>query len=241
MAWRCSSSSNKGLIDNLWQGGIVKSPRVRDAMLQVDRGYFAPGNPYADAPQDLGMGSRISAPHMHSYALESLEEYLKPGNSVLDIGSGSGYLVAVMSRMVCQPGKEGKVIGIEHINELTLLGQQSFKKALPDGQQLLENGQVEFISADGRQGYPGGGILFDAIHVGGAIPVVPQELINQIKSPGRIFIPVGDAGEPQYVYEITKDEKGTVNSEKKFGVSYVPLGEKEFYYRQGSKVHMPVK
>ena len=61
-------------------------------MLKVDRKDFTNKNPYEDLPQNINYNSTISSPHMHAYALEYLSDYLKPGNHVLDVGSGSGYL-----------------------------------------------------------------------------------------------------------------------------------------------------
>ena len=69
-------------------------------MLNVDRAYFSPYNPYEDAPQMIGHNATISAPHMHAYALEALNDYLKPGNKILDVGSGSGYLTCCFADLV---------------------------------------------------------------------------------------------------------------------------------------------
>ncbi|KAF6750860.1 protein-L-isoaspartate O-methyltransferase, partial [Ephemerocybe angulata] len=89
------------------------------ALNAVDRANYVRDkrdvNAYDDSPQTIGYGATISAPHMHAYATEHLREFLRPGMRALDIGSGSGYLVAVMHHLV---GDTGKVIGIEHIPEL---------------------------------------------------------------------------------------------------------------------------
>lgn len=69
-------------------------------MLQVDRKFFAPTDPYADSPQKIWDGINTSAPHMHAYVLEFLRDNLKEGSKALDIGSGSGYLTACMAIMV---------------------------------------------------------------------------------------------------------------------------------------------
>jgi len=63
---------------------------------------------------------------------------------------------------------------------------------------------------------------YDAIHVGAAAPSMPMALIEQLKAPGKLFIPVGPPGS-QYIYEVTKDEEGKVKQEKLYGVMYVPL------------------
>ncbi|KAK9479300.1 protein-L-isoaspartate O-methyltransferase [Lipomyces japonicus] len=226
MSWRCSAASNSGLVENLYRSNLITTTRVRDAMASVDRAHFAPHMPYKDAPIALGCGTTISAPHMHAMALSALDDYLKPGAHALDIGSGSGYLVAVMAKLV---GPAGRVVGVEHIKQLNDAGEQRFKNAMPDGNELINRGNVEFVCADGRLGKPGE--EFDAIHVGAAINVVPDELLAQLKAPGKMFIPVGDFA--QYIYEITKTESGQIVREKKFGVSYVPLTDLDEYDNSG--------
>jgi protein-L-isoaspartate(D-aspartate) O-methyltransferase len=87
------SDKMKGLIKKLISRGILKSKKVGDVMLQVDRGDFTDKKyAYMDSAQDMGCGATISAPHMHAYALELLKDHLKPGGRSLDVGSGSGYL-----------------------------------------------------------------------------------------------------------------------------------------------------
>ncbi|KAF3939290.1 hypothetical protein ABW19_dt0210287 [Dactylella cylindrospora] len=100
MSWRSSGRSNKELVDNMKRNGLIASQATYEAMLKVDRAHYATINPYQDAPQTIGYGATISAPHMHSHACEEILDYLKPGASILDVGSGSGYLVAVMAHMV---------------------------------------------------------------------------------------------------------------------------------------------
>lgn len=73
-------------------------------MLAVDRGNYSKSNPYMDAPQGIGFGVTISAPHMHAHALELLKDQLTEGERALDVGSGSGYLTACMALMVGETG-----------------------------------------------------------------------------------------------------------------------------------------
>jgi len=88
-------------------------------MLAIDRRLYCKQEDqdaaYQDSPLSLGYGVTISAPHMHAHCLELLVDYLQPGNKALDIGSGSGYLVACMQQMVA---KTGKAYGIEYIKEI---------------------------------------------------------------------------------------------------------------------------
>jgi len=155
---------------------------------------------------------------MHAYAAEHLLPFLHPGAKVLDVGSGSGYLTAVFHQLV---GPTGKVVGIDHISELVDWSISNLKK---DGlDEALEKKEIEMVVGDGRKGYPSGG-PYDAIHVGAAAPSLPSELVDQLASPGRMFIPVGTF--MQYIEQVDKDEHGKVTSKRVMGVSYVPLTDK---------------
>lgn len=134
MAWRCSSTSHQGLINNLFKANIIKSERVQQIMNKVDRAYFSPRrsdnsldlrDSYDDRPLSIGYGATISAPHMHAMCLELLNENLKPGSRALDVGSGSGYLVACFGEMV---GSEGKSVGIEHMGELVEFSKRNLNE-----------------------------------------------------------------------------------------------------------------
>ena len=92
-----------------------------------------------DAPEDIGFGVTISAPHMHAYTLEFLKDHLIEGATALDVGSGSGYLTACMGHMV---GPKGKVYGIDHIPELVEISKRNIEKDSPD---LLTSGRVKLI------------------------------------------------------------------------------------------------
>ncbi|KAF7575208.1 Pcm, Protein-L-isoaspartate carboxylmethyltransferase [Pyrenophora tritici-repentis] len=136
MAWRSHGTSNETLVQNLAKNNLIKSDRVKDAMLKVDRAHYAPASPYEDCPQPIGHRATISAPHMHASACESLLDYLQPGSKVLDIGSGSGYLTAVLANLVAP---NGSVIGIDHIQPLVDMGKQNMQKS-EEGRRMLDSG-----------------------------------------------------------------------------------------------------
>ncbi|TAQ87337.1 hypothetical protein B7494_g4308 [Chlorociboria aeruginascens] len=226
MAWRCSGNSNKELIDNLFKNGLIMDERVRDAMMKVDRAHYTPHVPsaYEDSPQAIGHTATISAPHMHASACESLLPVLKPGSRVLDVGSGSGYLTAVLAELVCpdmgKGGKGGKVVGLEHISALRDLGEGNMRKS-ERGRELLDKGEVKFVLGDGRKGYvdEGEDEGWDAIHVGAAAKEIHPELIEQLKRPGRMFIPVEDQKSlEQFIWTVDKDEEGQVTKKQLYGV-----------------------
>jgi protein-L-isoaspartate(D-aspartate) O-methyltransferase len=154
---------------------------------------------------------------MHANACESLLTYLQPGSKVLDIGSGSGYLTAVLANLV---GSSGTVIGIDHIQQLVDMGNTNMAKS-EEGRRMLDSGQVEFVKGDGRKGWKDGA-PYDAIHVGAAAAEHHVELTEQLKAPGRLFVPV-EEGHLQYIYVIEKQKDGSLERKKLYGVQYVPL------------------
>lgn len=131
---------------------------------------------------------------MHASATESLLPYLKPGCRVLDIGSGSGYLTAVFAELVHpktasdDTDNGGRVVGMEHIPALKELGEENYRGTVR-GREMLERGRVRFVVGDGRKGWRGerGEDLegWDAIHVGAAAEEVHDELVEQLRRPGR--------------------------------------------------------
>lgn len=98
------------MVSQLKHNGVIKSSAVESAMKHVDRKNYSPHNPYMDAPQGIGFGATISAPHMHAFVLEALKDHLLHGTRALDVGSGSGYLTSCMCLMM---GEKGRVIGID--------------------------------------------------------------------------------------------------------------------------------
>lgn len=117
---------------------------------------------------------------MHVAAAEALLPFLYPGARVLDVGSGSGYLTHVLASLV---GTEGRVVGVDHIQELVDLAKRNTGKS-PEGRDMLEKGQVAFVKGDGRKGWSDGA-PYDAIHVGAAAVEAHAPLVEQLKTPGR--------------------------------------------------------
>ncbi|WFD34476.1 protein-L-isoaspartate(D-aspartate) O-methyltransferase [Malassezia cuniculi] len=194
----------------------------------VDRANYVPckSEAYVDSPQLIGYNATISAPHMHALATELLLPYLKEGASVLDVGSGTGYLTAVFH---CLVGLSGRVTGIEHIEQLASMGHTN---AARDGfGGAIEQGRLTFVHGDGRTGYPQHA-PYSAIHVGAAAPSIPDALVEQLASPGRMIIPVGDEA-AQDIWQVDKDASGTVTSKKLFPVLLL------FYYIMERDASLP--
>ena len=196
-------------------------------MLQVDRADFIEKDPYCDDSQFLGYNVVISAPHMHAYALEYLCPALNnfkncnPLNfRFLDIGSGSGYLTVCLSKLI---NDLGTVVGIEHIPELYLKGENNIKKR---HKKLLDDKKIILKNCDGRNGCKELG-PYQLIHVGAAAEKVPKILVEQLDFGGRMFIPIGLDPDNQWIYVVDKDLNGKISIKKTISVCYVLLTSKE--------------
>jgi protein-L-isoaspartate(D-aspartate) O-methyltransferase len=248
-AWFCDGKTQKNLVEHLRQARIVKSTAVQRVMESVDRCNYVPEsytrNPYADSPQAIGMGQTISAPHMHSYALEEVlpnllarqKDLLKSGNltepiKILDIGCGSGYLTACFGRWFKPLGSDstfqvpGKVYGMDVYKELVDMTKKNIQKADSD---LLEQGIVQLRAGNGWQGWKEEA-PFDAIHVGAAASSIPMDLMGQLLTPhGVLVVPVGSQSSVQKLLRIERIAESEVFSMNDFSVTellhvrYVPL------------------
>ena len=222
-----SAKSNDELISQLKERREIKSGKIEKVMRLVDRGDFAKDDLYEDCPQYIGYGATISAPNIHAFALEHLEDLLKEGNKVLDVGSGSGYLSTCFAYLV---GKSGQVIGIDHIKELVDWSYSNIRKNHSD---LLKSKRIQFIVGDGREGYAENG-PYQAIHVGAAAKKTPQKLLDQLAPGGKLLIPVYSLSNPgtQTLEQIEKTEDGQIFRTKLMGVRFVPLTDKEVQWNE---------
>lgn len=185
-------------------------------MYGIDRANYVPNrrDAYTDSPQLIGCNATISAPHMHAHGAELLLPHLAPGASVLDVGSGTGYLTAVFQRLV----GSGRVTGIEHIEQLVELGRTN---TMRDGfAAALADGRLSFVLGDGRKGWAPRA-PYSAIHVGAAAPCIHPELVEQLAAPGRMIIPV-DGTLGQDLWQVDKDAAGAVSRTKLFPVVVRP-------------------
>lgn len=241
-AWRCHGKTNQEMIDNLAKANIISSEQVKSAMSLVDRGNYSPSREgaYQDAPELIGSGQTISAPHMHAHALEQMIPTLlaksKSQNhhlKILDVGCGSGYLTAVLGRLVDQGQRgpihtlsKGTVFGIDIIPGLVQLSEANIRKADED---LLKSGTITLSVASGWNGLPSEA-PFDTIHVGAAAEKFPHKLMMQLRPDGGVMvIPVGPDGGYQQLYRVERLRENEDFNESDFfirmllGVRYVPL------------------
>jgi len=210
--------TNRQMVERLLRDGLIKSERVKEAFMAVDRKHFV-GKAnlpvaYVDRPLPIGYGQTISAPHMVAIMVEELNP--QPGEVILEVGSGSGYHAAVISRLVL-PG--GKVITVERIPELARFAERNIRRAGIDN--------VKVVAGDGSLGYPPSA-PYDRIYVTAASPGVPPPLLEQLKEGGLLLIPV----ETGYGYQILKKirkRRGRVVEEDRTECVFVPLIGKHGY------------
>lgn len=185
-----------------------KLDRINQALQQTPREEFLPSKIKAmaeiDAPIPIGYGQTNSQP----YTVKKMLEWLGagPGETVLDVGSGSGWTTALLSNIV---GDKGKVIAVERIPELVQFGKENCQK--------LELGNVEFHQAGKKFGWPKQA-PYKRILVSAAPSKLPAELIDQLELGGRMVIPVQND-----IIVIDKDEQGQVSKTEHSGFAFVPL------------------
>jgi protein-L-isoaspartate(D-aspartate) O-methyltransferase len=185
-------------------------PRVMEAMNTVPRHALVPINQRSDAylnrPLPIGYGQTISQPYIVAIMTDLLNP--QPEHKILEVGTGSGYQAAILSRLVRQVytieviealGKRAKV-------DLAELGYDNIQTQIGDGYYGW------------RQHAP-----FDGIVVTAAASHVPPPLIQQLKPGGRIIIPVGSRFLTQQLLLITKDEGGNLTTRQILPVRFVPL------------------
>ena len=190
-------------------GREIRDERVLEAMREVARHEFVPEtnrkHAYADSALPIGHGQTISQPFVVALMTEKLET--KAGDRVLEIGTGSGYQAAILSRLV----KE--VYTIEIVEPLG--------KSAAELLSRLRCDNVKTRIGDGYAGWPEAA-PFDAIIVTCAPNKIPQPLIDQLKEGGRMVIPVGPAGETQELYVMHKTQ-GQVKQTAVLPVRFVPM------------------
>jgi protein-L-isoaspartate(D-aspartate) O-methyltransferase len=185
----------------------IKDPRVLDAIGKVPRHVFFDdallNHAYEDKAFPIGEGQTISQPYTVAFQSEKLE--IKPGDKVLEIGTGSGYQAAVLLEL------GAKVYTIEYNRKLF----EKTKEFLPGlGYKPF------FFYGDGSKGIAAKS-PFDKIIVTAGAPIIPQALVDQLAENGIMIIPVGDR-EKQQMLKITK-KNGKLKQEEFDNFAFVPL------------------
>lgn len=188
----------------------ISDARVLASLESVPRHRFVlPGYEYAayrDHPLPIGFGQTISQPYI--VALMTERAGLQPTDRVLEIGTGSGYQSAVLSRLVEQVFTIEIVPGLADRAAATL--------------SALGYANVTVRTGDGYEGWPEQA-PFDAILVTAAPEEIPEALLDQLAPGGRMVIPVGPTFGTQYLKLIQKDETGVLREERIIPVRFVPM------------------
>jgi protein-L-isoaspartate(D-aspartate) O-methyltransferase len=188
----------------------IHEPEILDAFLAVPREAFvSPGYAhlaYGDHPLPIEAQQTISQPYIVGLMIEAAA--IKPGDRVLEVGAGSGYAAAVISRIA------GRVIGIERQHELVEVARERLS--------ALGYDNVEIVEGDGTQGWPDGA-PYDAILAAASGSHVPQPLVDQLKPGARLVMPLGGPGWVQQLVRVTKQWDGSLQQSDLGAVRFVPL------------------
>jgi protein-L-isoaspartate(D-aspartate) O-methyltransferase len=187
----------------------IRDPRVLAAMRAIPRHLFVPAerrsSAYSDIPLLIGFGQTISQPYMVALMTELLR--FEGSEKVLDVGTGSGYQAAILSKLAAS------VISIEYIPELA----ERARRMLDE----LSINNVDIRVGDGSSGLPQEA-PFDAIVVGAGAPSLPPKLVEQLGQNGRLVIPIG-GGDAQTLTLVRRRTDGTVVTEAYGPCVFVPL------------------
>jgi len=188
----------------------VRDPAVLQALRTVPREVFVPGHlqdfAYDDTPLPIEEGQTISQPYIVALMAAALD--LAPGDRVLEIGAGSGYAAAVLSRMA------GSVYGVERHGPLV----ESARRRI----ESLGYDNVELLHDDGTLGWPEHA-PYDAIIVSAGGPTVPHTLLEQLRVGGRLVLPVGTEPREQELLLIQRTGPNDYDRQSLGRVMFVPL------------------
>ena len=204
------------LIKKLKLEGRITSGTVEKAFLETPREKFVSDDlkncAYLDTPLQIGKGQTISAPHMVAIMCEALD--IKKRQKILEIGAGSGYHAAIVSKLV---GEQGYVYTIERFVSLA-------KKA----RENLENIGIKNVTVELGDGSEGLAKYapYDRIYVTCAAPKIPSALIEQLKNNGKMLIPVGSKISR---LELIEKKGNETRSTEICGCAFVPLVGKNGY------------
>jgi len=203
------SEQRRRMVERQLRRRGIRDQRVLDAMAQIPREEFVPPDSrlmaYFDEPIDIGFRQTISQPYMTALMAELLE--LEGGETVLEVGAGSGYAAAVLGALA------GRVVTIELIPRLAATARETLART-GRGENVL------VVTGDGSVGYPPLA-PYDAISVAAGAPGVPHALTDQLKDPGRLVIPVGERSDQEL--RVIQKRNGQTESRVATFCRFVPL------------------
>ncbi len=196
------------LIDSMIVGGALHTPAIIDAFKKVDRRYFVPSSfsehIYVDAPLPIGEEQTISQPSTVAFMLEQLEP--REGDSILDIGSGSGWTTALLCSIV---GETGSVTGLERKEALVEQGRRNLSKFDFSGKCSIEKAGESLGIPEKK---------FDKILVSASADEIPEVLFSQLKEGGILVVPVRNS-----IFKFKKISQTQLESREFPGFVFVPL------------------
>ena len=188
----------------------IMDPRLLDAFRSVPRESFLPENlaefAYEDNPLPIGEGQTISQPYIVAVTVEALG--LRGGERVLEVGAGSGYAAAILSRVA------GEVFTVERVESLATSARSRLAR--------LGFSNVFVACADGSLGWPEHA-PYDAIAVAAGGPKAPPALLSQLAIGGRLVIPIGPDDASQVLVRVTRESETEYSQEALTEVRFVPL------------------
>jgi protein-L-isoaspartate(D-aspartate) O-methyltransferase len=191
-------------------GRGIGDPKVLAAMRLVPREEFVPAEfkeqAYGDYPLPIDEGQTISQPYIVAYMAECLE--LSHGDRVLEIGTGSGYSAAVLSRIAAE------VYTLERVDSLARSAGERLKR--------LGYDNIWIFVGDGTLGWPRLA-PYDAIIVTAGAPRVPKPLLEQLAVGGRLLLPVGPDRLGQTLIRVRREDENRYREEWLLAVQFVPL------------------
>jgi len=200
--------NNMDLVEHLKSTGVLKTPEIIAAFAKTDRGNFVreefAKNSYGDFPLPIGFDQTISQPTTVAFMLELLAP--KSNDRILDLGSGSGWTTALLAQIV---GLEGSIIGVEQIPELVKFSRDNLKKYDFSNTKIVKAGKKLGLERESP---------FDKILVSASADKLPRTLIDQLKTGGRLVIPIQNS-----IFKIDKTKSGTIKSAEFPGFAFVPL------------------
>lgn len=197
------------MVERQLRGRGIRDERVLQAFREVPRDAFVPralaNRAYEDVPLPIGAGQTISQPYVVALMIEALR--VRPSDRVLEVGAGSGYAAAILSRLA------GEVEAMER--------HPALARAAARRLRLLGYENVRVRVGDGTLGLPQRA-PFDAILVSAGGPEVPAALATQLAAGGRLVIPVGSSWEQELLRITERADRGLVR-ESLGPVVFVPL------------------
>src|SRR6266540_6508670 len=204
------ASRRERMVEQQIAGRGIRDRAVLEAMRAVPREFFVPESAvefaYRDTPLPIEEGQTISQPYIVALMAAALR--LTPRDRVLEIGAGSGYAAAVLSRIAAE------VYAIERHAALAELASRRMRK--------LGYDNVHIVHGDGTLGWPEHA-PYDAIVVAAGGPSVPEALRAQLAIGGRLVIPVGATPRAQELVRVTRIGQNEYRQEELGAVQFVPL------------------